>query len=100
MAIPIDDQNIINVLGIQSLPEEQKISLLEKISELVEKRLLVRVLNSFSEQKKKEFEDLLDTENQEAVNVFLGKNAPEIGAWLNEELVKVKQEMAGLASNV
>ncbi|MBI4049463.1 MAG: hypothetical protein HY395_01440 [Candidatus Doudnabacteria bacterium] len=100
MALPIDDQNIINVLGIESLPDEQKISIIERTSELVEKRLLLRLLNSFSEQKKREFEDLLDAENQEAVNVFLQKNAPDLPAWLAEELSKIKQELAGLAASI
>lgn len=100
MALPIDDQNIINILGIESLPDEQKISLLERASELVEKRLLLRLLNSFSEQKKREFENLLDTENQDAVNIFLEKNAPDVPTWLNEELVRIKEELASLAQAV
>lgn len=100
MALPIDNQNIINILGIQSLPDEKKVKLLEQISELVEKRLFLRLLNALPDQKKKEFENLLDTENQDAVNIFLEKNAPDVPQWLNEELHRIKEELAGLAQQV
>lgn len=99
MPIPLEEQNIIRLLGIESLPDERKIALVEKITDLVQKRLLLRLLESMSEELRVEFEQLLDQADQPALQAFLQKNAPDFGAWVNEEVLKVKQELQGLVTS-
>lgn len=100
MRLPIDEQNLINILGIQSLPDEKKLKLIDDVTDLVQRRLLLRVLNSLPDKKRKEFEDLLDTENQDAINIFFEQNAPDLPNWLIEEIGKIKQELGALAQAV
>lgn len=96
MKLPLDQQNIINILGIQSLPEEQKLALVEKISELVQKRLLLRVLDSLSLEKREAFEQLLTSNNQAGLEQFLQTDVPQFAVWFEEELKKIKEEMSAL----
>ncbi len=98
MSIPIDDQNLIKILGIESLPDERKLELIDKASALVEKRIFLRLLNSLTDQKRQEFENLLDSENSEAIGLFMEQNAEDLPQWITEETLKIKQEMANLAS--
>ena len=98
MLLPLDQQNIINILGIQSLPDERKAALVDKMSDLAQKRLLVRILESLDKKSRGEFEKLLDQNDQAAINEFMSAHVPNLQDWLVEEVHKIKQEMASLAS--
>lgn len=87
------EQNIINILKIENLDDEQKLALLAQISELVEKRTLVRILDNLAENKRNELLDLLDADDQEKIDEFIGTNVPEFIDWLAEETLSVKQEL-------
>lgn len=93
MAIPIDEQNIINILGIEALPNERKIEIVERISELVQKRLLVRVLDRLSAPKQEEFKKLLSEGKQAVLEGFLKAEAPDLADLAAEEINKVKTEL-------
>lgn len=96
MHIPVDQQNIIRALGLEDLPDEKKLELIEQVSDVVEKRILLRVLESLSPEQRKELDGLLDAESQQGVNEFMQKNAPQIPAWIEEEISHAKQELADL----
>lgn len=98
MSVKLDDQNLIKILGIESLPDERKLDLVEKVSALVEKRIVLRFINSLDGQKRKDFENLLDSENSEAIGLFLEQNAEDLPQWITDETSRIKQEMANLAS--
>lgn len=99
MAIPLDQQNIINILGIESLPDERKAALVDQMTNLVQKRMLLRILDSLDEVKRSEFEKLLDQNDQAKLNEFIKDKVPQMADWLMEEVLKIKQEMADLAAN-
>lgn len=94
----LEKENIINVLGISALPDEQKIKIVEQASELVQKRLLLRIADSLSEEKRVELMQIIDSGEEAGLSNFLQNNCPRFADWFGEELLKVKQEMAGLAN--
>lgn len=100
MQIPIDQQNIINILGIESLPDERKVSIVDQASELVQKRLFIRIMENFSLAKREQFLSAIEKDDQAAVGDFLAQNVPEMGDWLFEEVNKIKQEFSQLASKI
>jgi hypothetical protein len=87
------EQNIINILKVENLDDEQKLALIEQISELVEKRVLVKILDSLDEGKRNEFMDLLDGQDQAKTDEFISVNVPEFFEMLAEETDAVKQEL-------
>jgi hypothetical protein len=93
-----DDDNLIKILGLEDLPDERKVQVLEKVNQLVQQRLLIRVVDSLSEADLATFQKLLDGDDQSAVNDFLQTHVPQMTEWLQEELVKVKEELGGLAA--
>ena len=98
MDLPLDQQNIINILGIQSLPDDRKSELVDKMSELVQKRLLVKVLDSLTQSQRDEFEQILNENDDDKFNEFVSKNIPQMAQWLNEEVNQLKQELTELKS--
>jgi len=100
MAIPVEQENIIKLLGIESLPDEEKISIVEKVTTLVEKRLLVRVYESLDALRQKEFSEVLDKEDAPGVQEFLDRHAPNLPELLEEEVLKVKQELANWSESL
>jgi Protein of unknown function (DUF5663) len=93
MNLPVDQQNIIALLGIESLPDERKTQILEKIITLVQKRLLVRVFDSLIDSLQDELGKLLESGNVEATEIFLEQHVPQMGEWAQEETNNIKTEM-------
>jgi hypothetical protein len=96
MNIPLDEQNIIGLLGIQDLPEERKLAMLDKITALVEKRLLVRIFDSLNKPEQEMFESLLENQDQNSVNTFLEQRVPDLAQWVEEEALSIKKELQNL----
>jgi hypothetical protein len=94
-----DEQNIIAILGIQNLPDEQKLRIVDKVSELVQKRLLTRLLGALSDKDQETFMQLLNSQEQEPLDDFLNSHVPDFPAWLEEEVNKIKLELADWSSS-
>src|SRR2546429_474142 len=98
--IPIGDQNIITLLGLESLPDEQKLAMVEKVSELVQKRLLVKIFESLDSLRQSEFSELLEKDDQTALQDFLQRQVPSLPELLESEVMSVKQELGEWAENL
>jgi len=89
----LQSENIIKLLKIESLSDERKVQIVNQVSDLVLKRLMLRLLESLDEEKKKQFSECLEKGDQGAISQFVDQNAPEFSNWINEELNKVKNEL-------
>ena len=84
------EQNIIAALGLASLPDERKAALFDKMAQLVEKNLLVRIMEGLSEVDAKEFEAVAKGTDEEKVK-FLMDKYPNFAEMMQEEIVNVKK---------
>jgi hypothetical protein len=94
MAIQIDNQNIISLLGIESLPDEEKVMIVEKVTTLVEKRVLVRIFDGLDEARQNKFSGLLEKEDQAGTQQFIEQNIPNMEELMETEINLVKQELS------
>jgi len=85
-------QNIIDELNLQALNDDKKIALIEKMSEIVQKRLTLRLLDEMSLEDQGKFEAILD-DSPEKASEFLQKVFPNFLEIAQEEVVKLKQEL-------
>ncbi len=83
--------NIITELGLESLPSEKKAALLDKLAELVEKRVVVRILKGLSGADIKSYEKMAVQPDGQVQ--FLAKKVPNFIDLVQEELVEVKKEL-------
>lgn len=84
------EQNVMAALGLINLPEERKVALIEKMTELVEKNLIVRILQGLTDEDAQEFEKIINGTEEEKVK-FIQAKFPNFAEMMQEEIVKVKQ---------
>ena len=74
------------------LDDEKKVALLDKMSEVIQKRMTLKVLEKLSDSEQDEFEKIMDKE-PDKVSDFLQTKIPEFTNMLQEEIIKLKSEM-------
>ena len=78
-----NNQNIL----LNTIPKDKR----EKFSALADntqKRLLERVVDSLSEDGKKEFLNILENNDSSKMTIFLNEHIPNFLDWLEEEITK------------
>ncbi|MFH1610405.1 MAG: DUF5663 domain-containing protein [Patescibacteria group bacterium] len=85
-------QNIIDELNLQALDDEKKMALIETMSDVVQKRLTLRLIEEMKDEHKDEFEKILDN-GPEKVSEFLQKVFPNFLEMIQEEIVKLKEDL-------
>ena len=88
---PVLAENIITTLGLQDMPDDEKAKLVDRVLDVVQKRIMLRLT------------ELLATEDDAVVSelandpprlfAFLQTKVPNFNAILEEEIVGVKKEL-------
>jgi len=89
--IGLKHANIIEILGIESLPEDQRIEILNRALEVVEAESLNRILESLSDEDKEKFLNLMEEESSEKVGNFFEEKDIDLLQIMEEETEKVKE---------
>jgi hypothetical protein len=85
------NQNIIKLLGIEALPEERKAVLLESVSNLIQKRIMLRVMDKLKDEDK---EEMIKIENnEEKAAEFIASKVPNLEQIMQEEVIKAKADL-------
>ena len=95
--ISLTHANIIELLGVESLPLEKRHEIVESVAELVEARVRNRILESLDESKQSELNPILRTGDSEALGKFLVDNGINYLQLMEEETERVKQELLKVA---
>lgn len=93
MAKKIIQQNIIQELGLQDLPEATQIKLLTQMTESVLKRIIIEVLEKLSEKEREEFEKLQEKGNVKEMDKFLKEKIPNYEEMVQDIVEDFKNEM-------
>ena len=101
------DQEILNVnlvvaLGLQSLPDDQKLKLLNDAATLVQKRAMALVVEKMTESQRDELNALIEKEGVqgEEVGVYLRTVVPTLDDIYKQELIAVKREIIEKAQEI
>jgi transcriptional regulator of heat shock response len=88
-------------LGIDKLPEAQQKDLLVQISEVLQQRIVLRLVEEMPDEKRDEFTQVLEKskEDQSAVEKFLAENIPKLEEIVVEEIGKYKKEAKEFIDN-
>jgi hypothetical protein len=93
-------KNILVELGLEALPEERKLELLGKMSELIQKRVLLCVIRSLNVEDKQKFDELLGGGDEQKIYQFLIAKVPNIDEITDEEVLKFKEEIVEHVKNL
>jgi hypothetical protein len=83
--------NIIARLGLQNLSEEKRLELLEHMAQLVEKRVILRLMEAMSEEDAAAAEKLAD--QPEELLKFLASRVPDVSSVIAEETAALQNEL-------
>lgn len=89
------DTDLIAALGLAGASDEDHARIVNNVVTLVLKKAMLKILDTLSEEKKKEFADIIDKKGAESdeVTVFLQKNVANLTEILQEALVDVKRDL-------
>jgi len=82
--------NLIKELGLDSLPPEKRMVLLNQMSEVVENRINIEVLSTLSDEDKKELDKILDSDGD--MIGFLKEKIPNFEMMVAETIANFKKE--------
>lgn len=85
-------QNIIATLGLEKLPDQEKAQLIDQMAELVEKRVLLGLLEKLSAGDEEKFAKIAENDTQSKIE-FLQQRFPNLPNIIEKEVVKLKKEM-------
>jgi hypothetical protein len=88
--------NIINLLRLEELPLDQKQEIIDKSADLVQHRIVKRLLENLDKKTEKELLKLKDADQSE-LWAFLFSKFPNIEDMLKEEILNVKKELIDVA---
>jgi hypothetical protein len=85
------NENIIARLGLQNLPEEKRLRLLEKLTEIVLKRVTLRLIDDLPESDVSTVNALADKPDE--LIAFLASKVDNLGVVFDEEIAAVKKSV-------
>ena len=83
--------NIINALKLENLPDIEKAELLYEMSQLVQDRVILRMVKDLSEIDAQEFNEIKEDDQEGQLN-FLENKFPNLLNIINEEIKVVRKE--------
>lgn len=88
-------KEIIKEWGLESLPQEKQLEMVERIGRIIYQAVLVRTLDILSEKDQDEFDALLDqdTTTPDEVLAFLQKKIPTFEQIMLEERKSIKEDL-------
>lgn len=90
----IIEKSIWDIMGLENMPLKNKVTILNQLVQLVQKRIMLRLVNMLSDIELKDFSNVIDTGTQEEFGDFIQNKIPNYEDIVMEESLKVKDEMA------
>src|SRR4051812_33371366 len=94
------DNNLLNDLGLGSLPDGEKNSLLKHIYETLEMRVGMRLADQMTNQQLDEFEQYFEAKDDAGAFKWLESNFPNYKDIVQEEFDKLKAEIGQSAPQI
>lgn len=86
------EKGLIELLEIESLPDEEKAAIMDAATQIVLGRIFLKVDDLLAAADKEEFGKLLDLKDSEKVFEFLSAKIPNLPQIIEEEILKYKKE--------
>jgi hypothetical protein len=88
-----ENKTLIDELGLSHLSEEQKNQMNDELAEILQNRVITRVLEVMTEDEKKELDRLVTAGDDTKTDEFLSATVPGLELIVDEEFESLKREM-------
>ncbi|MBI2054882.1 MAG: hypothetical protein HYT39_02160 [Candidatus Sungbacteria bacterium] len=85
--------NIIEELGLGPLPEEEKMSLIASLTDLIGTKTVLRITDTLVEADRNKFAEIMDSDKAEEVFPWLEARGIVFEEILLQEIAKVKEDL-------
>ena len=85
-------QNILALFGLSTSSQSTKNELMSRLIELVEKRVMIKILDRMAPQQQEEFLRILEIGTDEEKTVFLQAHVPDVARLIDSEVQHLKQQ--------
>lgn len=87
--------NIIAELGLEALPEERRMAIIQKLTDLVQQRVMLKIAETMSDADAQALQSLIEEkgESDQAVVTFISEKVPGLADMVLQEVTNVKQEL-------
>jgi phenylpyruvate tautomerase PptA (4-oxalocrotonate tautomerase family) len=89
------DEQFFQQIGLGSASDEERAEIIKKLADLVQGRVAMRLSEVLGEHQLEQFDNLLETQGDEAASAYIESVYPTYGNLVQEEIDKAKQELAG-----
>ena len=93
-------KNILELLGLQELPEARKAAILLRMAGLVQDRVFGRIAEKIPEDQTGEFERLAESGDMVALRSFVEEYVGEVDSLIKEEVLKLQEELQEVVEKV
>ncbi len=90
------EEDIFEILGLDKMPEKDQDELRMRMLDVVNNRVLLRIGDILSDEEMKEFEKVLDSNDDQKVRDFLTGKKIDISKLIVEETLVFKSELANI----
>jgi hypothetical protein len=94
------DENLLQELGLDALPKEEKGGFLKHIYETLEMRVGTRLAEKMTEAQMTEFEQYIQNNDEQGAFHWLEANFPNYKEVVAEEFEKLKGEIKGVSADI
>jgi predicted HicB family RNase H-like nuclease len=94
------DNSLLQELGLEAMPQQDKSSLLKHIYETLEMRVGMRLADQMTNEQLDEFERFFNTQDDAGAFHWLETNFPNYKEIVAEEFAKLKEEVAKTAPEI
>ena len=86
-------QDINNKLDLDDIPLDKREEIAQKLTNIIQKRVLLRVADLLPDERKEEFNKIIESDDQEEIDQFFSQNISNIQEIINEEIETLKREL-------
>jgi hypothetical protein len=92
--------NIINLLGIEALPDDKKVEFIGKISDLIFRRVIIKVLDRLEDEDQERLMEYIESNDADNTTRLISQKIPDFEDMLTNEVVKIKEELYNESKNI
>ena len=89
-----ENKGILEILGLTNLPKERQAEIIGKMTELVQKRAMLRAIEGLKGKDLEDAKKIFSEADPQEILDFIAERIPNFNEILKEEVEKLKIEMA------
>jgi len=93
MSIPFFQDHILSLFQVDTLPAEKQKEFMDQMTDVLEQKILLRLLRELEGETKRQFVALVEAENQDELQAFVETHIPNLLTFVEEEALTFRKAL-------